>query len=65
MPATVRLVATVRRRRGASVLADIDVVGPDGDLVARMEGYTCTAAASLERAFAGPATDASSAAAPA
>ena len=55
IPTTVELVATVRRRRGANVLADIDVIGPDGALVARMEGYTCTAAASLDRAFTVPA----------
>ena len=66
LPATVRLIATVRRRRGASVLADIDVLSLDGALVARMEGYTCTAAASLERAFSGSvAAEPGSAVAPA
>ena len=49
----VRLLATVRRRRGANVLSDIDVLDAEGRLLARMDGYTCTAAPSLEAAFAG------------
>ncbi|MCO4774037.1 MAG: polyketide synthase dehydratase domain-containing protein, partial [Deltaproteobacteria bacterium] len=48
----VRIVATVRRRRGGNVLSDVDVLGPGGELLARFDGYTCTASASLEAAFA-------------
>jgi hypothetical protein len=50
----VRVVATVRRRRGANVLSDVDLLGEDGALIARIDGYTCTAAESLEAAFRAP-----------
>ena len=47
----VRIVATVRRRRGNNVLSDVDLLDSDGRLLARIDGYTCTAATSLEAAF--------------
>ena len=65
VPDAVRLLATVRRRRGSNVLADIDVLSEDGALIARMQGYTCTAAASLERAFAAPVSGSGDAVVPA
>ena len=48
-----RVVATVRRRRGANVLCDVDLVGEHG-VVARIDGYTCTASPTLTAAFASP-----------
>ena len=47
----VRVVATVRRRRGNNVLSDVDILDSEGQLLARIDGYTCTAASSLEAAF--------------
>jgi hypothetical protein len=34
------------------VTSDVDLVAADGRLLVRLEGFACTASASLQRAFA-------------
>jgi PfaD family protein len=47
----IRGVVRVVSVEGKAVTSDVDLVGDDGQLRARLEGFVCTASASLQRAF--------------
>ena len=49
--ASVRAVVKVQAVDGMTVSADVDLLDPSGTLLARLDGYVCTASPSLQRAF--------------
>ncbi|WP_373048793.1 PfaD family polyunsaturated fatty acid/polyketide biosynthesis protein [Vulgatibacter sp.] len=51
LPAQVRAVARVRAIEGSTAVADVDLLDESGAVVAQVEGYACTASASLEAAY--------------
>ena len=46
-----RIVIDVHQRTNGKVVSDIDWIGPDGDLLARLEGYESVLDSSLSKAF--------------
>jgi hypothetical protein len=49
--ASVRAVVTVRAVEGLVVNSDVDLLDDGGTVLVRLEGFICTASASLQRAF--------------
>jgi NAD(P)-dependent dehydrogenase (short-subunit alcohol dehydrogenase family) len=47
----IRIMAKVRQCRPSLAVADIEFISAQGELVARMEGYECTIASTLNEAF--------------
>jgi hypothetical protein len=51
LPKTVRAIANVREVEGNTAIADCDLFDENGNVVAQLEGYACTASSTLEAAY--------------